>query len=95
MKTVKAKWVAAVGIVVALGTNPRGVLHAQDAKSISDQEAPFCRLYRGVARLKLALFEFASTSVAEARSSLWQEQDFSSKDHCAFAPQCEPFYFRK
>jgi AcrB/AcrD/AcrF family len=40
---------------------------------------PFCRLYRGVARLKLALFEFASTSVAEARSSLWQGQDFSSK----------------
>jgi hypothetical protein len=35
-----------------------------------------------------------STSVAEARSSLWQEQDFSSKDHCGFAPQREPFFFR-
>jgi hypothetical protein len=35
-----------------------------------------------VARQKLALFEFTSTSVAEARSSLWQEQDFSSRDHC-------------
>jgi hypothetical protein len=35
-----------------------------------------------VAKQKLDLFEFASTSVAEARSSLWQERDFSSKDHC-------------
>jgi hypothetical protein len=52
-------------------------------------------LYWGVAKLKLALFEFASTSVAESRSSLWQEQDFSSKDHCALATQREPFFFRK
>lgn len=43
---------------------------------------PFCRLYRGGAKQKLDLFEFTSTSVAEARSSLRQEQDFSSKDHC-------------
>jgi hypothetical protein len=40
-------------------------------------------LYWGVAKQKLDLFEFTSTSVAEARSSLWQERDFTSKDHCA------------
>jgi hypothetical protein len=37
MRTVQVKWVAAVGIMVALLTNR--ALHAQDAKSISDQEA--------------------------------------------------------
>lgn len=42
---------------------------------------PFSRLYRewpGRSRT----YSFTSTSVAEARRSLWQEQDFSSKDHC-------------
>jgi hypothetical protein len=62
----------------------------RDSKSIIDRfvklllasDVPFRRLHRSVAKQKLDLFEFASTSVAEARSSLWQERDFSSKDHC-------------
>jgi hypothetical protein len=32
-------------------------------------DVPFCRLYRGVPKQKLDLFEFASTSVAEARAA--------------------------
>jgi tetratricopeptide (TPR) repeat protein len=39
MRDVAAKWVAAVGMVIALGGNLSVALHAQDAKSISDQEA--------------------------------------------------------
>ena len=39
MRAVNARWVAAIGMMIALGSNLSAVVHAQDDKSITDQEA--------------------------------------------------------